>query len=83
MIEAPISIPRNSVPHLNNNGNLSCRGGIHIPKIKSNELYKETENLLLKDGVLSDEEEEYCILQTNSPNVKPRSVPYIILQNSF
>ena len=75
LIEAPNSIPRNSVPHLNNNGNLSCRGGIHISKIKSNEMYKETENLLLKDGVLSDEEEEYCILQPNSPNVKPRSVP--------
>ena len=65
---------RNSISFLNNNGNASNNLINDNIGMKSVKIYKETKTLLLNDGVVLSDEEEYCSIQHNDVHVSTRYV---------
>ena len=65
---------RNSIPYLNNNGNASSNLGNDNIGMKSVKIYKETKTLLLNDGVVLSDEEEYCSIRQSDIHVSTRYI---------
>ena len=57
---------RNSISFLNNNGNASNNLINDNIGMKSVKIYKETKTLLLNDGVVLSDEEEYCSIRQDN-----------------